>query len=339
MKTALYKLSSILVSVLFVYLAVRRVDLSESLQVLGSIDLWWLLAGTLVYLLLALPIRAVRWRRILRNQKTLAFGEALIPLLVGQMAIYVLPARTGELYRAHFLGQRAKMSRSSVVGSIVVERTFDIMILVGMMLLLFLLFPQAEFLGGAALATTLTFLALAAGILFYGVAPDRTHGIIDKMLSLLPQKLGQFINLRLQLFMNGIRGISTTRSISVLGFYTICAWLLEACAIALVLGSFGVLLTLSGFVLVYALSTLATILPSGPGYAGPYQYAFILSLGASGISQETALAVSLAVQIALFGSVTVVGLILLWREHSCTQWPLKRENLGLEDEANPKKRG
>ena len=60
LKSWLYTLSSILVSVLFVYLAVRRVDLSESLRVLGSLDLRWPVAGALVYLFLGLPTRAVR---------------------------------------------------------------------------------------------------------------------------------------------------------------------------------------------------------------------------------------------------------------------------------------
>jgi uncharacterized protein (TIRG00374 family) len=183
------------------------------------------------------------------------------------------------------------------------------------MLLLIFLFPHTQVLGGAALATALVFLALAVGILFYCFAPDRTQRRIDEILGLLPQKLRQFINARLEFFLQGIRGISTTRDLLVVTFYTICAWVLEACAVALVLNSFRISLTFSGFMLVYALSVIATVLPSGPGYVGPYQYAFVLSLGASGISQETALAVSLAVQLALFGSVTVVGLVLLGRDH------------------------
>ena len=314
LKSRLYKLSSVLVSVLFVYLAVRRVDLSESLRILGSLDLWWALAGTLVYLFLAFPTRAMRWRRILWNQKTLPFGDTLVSLLVGQMANNVLPARTGELYRAHFLGRRAKMSRSGVAGSIVVERTLDGLMLVAMILLVFFLFPQNEFLSGAALATGLVFLVLAIGISLYSLATERVGRLVDHGLLLLPQMLRERSGDRLEFFLRGIRGISTTKGLLRGGFYTVCAWSLEACAIALVLGAFQISLTLSGFVLVYALSALSTTIPAGPGYVGPYQYAFVLSLGASGVSQETALAASLAVQIALFGPVTVIGLVLLWRE-------------------------
>jgi len=307
-------LAGIFVSGLFVYLSVRKVDLSESLQVLSSLDPRWLVAAMLVYLCVALPIRTLRWRLILRDQKLLSLKDTLVPTYVGYMANHVLPARLGELYRAHFLGRRVQMKRSGVLGSIVVERTFDGLMLVGIVLLLLFLFPQAQFIGGAALAMALVFLALAAGILFYGFTTARTNRIIDKALGLLPQKLEQLVGLRIESFLKGIRGVSTARRSLAVGLYTICAWFFEASAIALVLGSFQISLTLSGFILVYALSGLATTLPAAPGYVGPYQYAFVLSLGVSGISEETALAVSVATELTLFGSVTVIGLALLWRD-------------------------
>ena len=71
---------------------------------------------------------------------------------------------------------------------------------------------------------------------------------------------------------------------------------------------------LTGYVLVFALVALSTTLPSGPGFVGPFQYAFVLSLGSFAVSRETALAVSVVAQISLLGSVTLIGLALLWRE-------------------------
>src|SRR5215213_5598418 len=81
-----YGLAGLLVSVIFVYLAVRKVDLLESLRVLRSLDLRWVVASMLVYLLLALPIRGLRWRLILREQKLLTLKEVLVPIYVGYMA-------------------------------------------------------------------------------------------------------------------------------------------------------------------------------------------------------------------------------------------------------------
>jgi len=312
-KSRAYELAGILVSALFVYLAVRKTDFSESVRILSTIQFGWLSVATLVYLS-AFPVRALRWRQILRDQMALSLREVAVPVLVGHMANNVLPARTGEIYRAHFLGRRTRMSRSGVVGSIVVERTFDGLMLVSLILLLFVLFPEWHFLGHAALTTGLVFLALAACIVFYGHAVEGTHRAVDKVLGVLPQKLGGFTSRHFKSFLQGIRGVSTVGGCLEAAACTLLIWALEISAVALVVTSFGVTLPLSGYLLVYALAALGTTLPSGPAYIGPYQYAFVLALGFFAITRETALAISVAAQFALLGSVTVIGVVLLCRE-------------------------
>src|SRR5215212_1312222 len=112
------------------------------MRVLGTVQLEWLSVAVLVYLC-AYPFRALRWRGILRKQKAISFEGVLVPTFIGYMVNNILPARAGEIYRAHLLGRRAQMSRSGAVGSIVVERTFDGLMLVGTILLVFFLYPEA----------------------------------------------------------------------------------------------------------------------------------------------------------------------------------------------------
>ncbi len=313
LKTWLYRLAGVSVSVFFVYLAVRQVDFAEALRVLATVRPGWLVAATLVYLA-SFPIRGLRWRLILRAQKALPLGELMSAVFVGYMANNVLPARAGEVYRAHFLGRRARMSRSGVAASIVVERTLDGLMLVGAIQFVFTVFPEEGYLGGAALVVGPVFIALAGGILFYGLKSGPAHRTIERALGLLPTVLRGHLAGRLDSFLRGIRGISTVRGFLEAGAYTVLVWALDACAVALVVISFGVILPPVGYVLVFALVALSTTLPSGPGFVGPFQYAFVLSLGSFAVSRETALAVSVVAQISLLGSVTLIGLALLWRE-------------------------
>ena len=310
----MYRIAGALVSVVFIYLAVHQTNLSEALRVLGTAQPALLAAGTLVYLS-GIPVRTQRWRLILRAQRELPWRKVLVPLTVGHMANNVLPARTGELYRAHFLGRRVRMSRSGVVGSIVVERTFDGLMLVGVILLVFALFPDEGLIGVAAILTGAFFVALALGLLLYGRTAERTHRGLDRGLRLLPHKLREFIWRRLESFLHGIQGFLKTGRILEVSLYTVLIWAIEAGAIAFVVLAFGLNLPPGAYLLVFALASLSTTLPSGPGYVGPYQYAFVLSLGAFAVSREAALAVSVAAQAVLLGSVTVIGLALLWREH------------------------
>lgn len=313
LKPWLYRIFGIFVSVFFVYLAARRVDLADFLRALGDVRPGWLVAATLVYLA-SFPIRALRWRLILRVQRELSWEELLTPIFVGYMANNVLPARAGEVYRAHFLGRRAGMSRSGVAASIVVERTFDGLMLVGAILFVFAAFPREDYLGVVALATGLIFLSLAAGILVYTLGADRARRTTDRGLALVPPGLRKHLSGRLDSFSRGIRGVSSVGEFLEAGAYTALIWVLDACAVALVVVSFGVFLPAVGFALVFALVALSTTLPSGPGFVGPFQYAFVLSLGSFAVGRETALAVSVAAQFSLLGSVTLIGLALLGRE-------------------------
>ena len=313
MRPWLYRSVGILVSVFFVYLAVRRVDLSDSVRALGSVRPGWLVAATLVYLS-SFPVRALRWRLVLRVQRPLCVKELMAAVFVGYMANNVLPARAGEVYRAHFLGRRAGISRSGVAASIVVERTLDGLMLVGAILFVSLAFPGEDYLGGAALVAGLIFLALAAGILFYGLKADQARRAVRRGLEFFPRTIQGRLVGRLNSFLHGIRGISTAGELVAAGAYTVVIWALDACAVALVVVSFGVTLPPVGYVLVFALVALSTTLPSGPGFVGPFQYAFVLSLGTFAVPRETALAVSVVAQLSLLGSVTLIGLALLWRE-------------------------
>lgn len=302
----------------------RQVDVFEALRALGSVRPLWLTAATFVYLA-SYPIRAQRWRLILRDQKPLSLGQTLVPLFVGYMANNLLPARAGELYRMHFLGRRACISRSGALASIVVERTFDGLMLGFFMLLTFLLFPEERLLGTVALVLGAIAVLLAAGIIFHVLRGGRDLGLFDRGIELLPGKLEEFVGGRLKLFSRGMRGISTAGSAAEAGVYTVVIWGLEMLAYTLAVLAFGVVLPLSGYLLVYTLAALGTALPSGPAYVGPYQYAFVLALGVFAVSRETALAVSVGAQVALLGSVTVVGLILLVREQLRGGLPAKQD--------------
>ncbi len=306
-------LASISISALFIYLAVRQVDLSESAQALRSLDPVPLVLAALVFLS-SYPVRALRWRRVLWEQKKLTLRQTLVPVFVGYMANNLLPARAGELYRAHFLGRYARTSRSGAAASIVVERTFDGLMLVLFILLTSLLFPVGQLVGTAALFVGAGFLVLAAGILAYVLFSNRTHWILDWALGLLPARFEKSVGERVRLFLHGIRGISTLRGVLTMVAYTAVIWGLEVGAYALVVFAFGVALPASGYLLLYTLTTLSTMLPSGPASIGPYQYAFVLALGVFSVSRGTALAVSVGAQFAFIGLVTVIGLSLLWRE-------------------------
>ena len=118
----------LIVAIAAVYYTMRNVSMSELMDSFRHVNYIWLLP-TFALMCLTDVARAVRWRMLLlpvrAEVKTL---DLFSPLMVGFMA-GVLPARAGELIRAYLLGKKFELSFASSLATIIVERLFDMILL------------------------------------------------------------------------------------------------------------------------------------------------------------------------------------------------------------------
>jgi len=116
---------SVLLSAVFLYFAFVGVDAYRLFEIISGASLWWIF----VFAILTLAghyLRAVRWKVILSSIKKDAEVNHLFgSLLLGYGVNNVVP-RLGEISRAVSVGQLENISRSSIFGTIVVERVIDI---------------------------------------------------------------------------------------------------------------------------------------------------------------------------------------------------------------------
>ena len=94
--------------------------------------------GTLLFAVivatLTFPIRALRWRFLLRAEAggTVPWGATWHATAIGFMANNVLPLRLGEVVRAAAVGRLGGPRLPAAVASIAVERVFDSLAVVGL---------------------------------------------------------------------------------------------------------------------------------------------------------------------------------------------------------------
>src|SRR5205814_6805198 len=96
-------------------------------------DLWWLVPA-LAALAVAVVLRAIRWRYLFAPETRPPFGATMRALLVGYFFNNVLPARAGEAARVVALHRSAGTSRAELAATVVVERIFDVLSLVVLLL-------------------------------------------------------------------------------------------------------------------------------------------------------------------------------------------------------------
>ena len=117
----------LVVAIAAIYYTMRNVSVSELMESFRHVNYIWLLP-TFVLMCLTYVARAIRWRVLLLPVKEVKTIELFSPLMVGFMA-GVLPARAGELVRAYLLGKKFELSFASSLATIVVERLFDMILL------------------------------------------------------------------------------------------------------------------------------------------------------------------------------------------------------------------
>jgi uncharacterized membrane protein YbhN (UPF0104 family) len=126
----------IALSLVFLYLALRGVDPQDLWMAITSFNWWWALPFT-VLTLFSMWLRAWRWRYFLLPTADLSTARLFGPMMAGFAMNGLLPARLGEFARAYVLGRKENLPFSRIFGTIVVERIFDMFILLGLLVYVF----------------------------------------------------------------------------------------------------------------------------------------------------------------------------------------------------------
>ena len=289
-------MTGVLIGALFLWLALRQTSMEEVLAVFRQLNPSWLAIGLLFYGL-DLALRAARWRLLLMGIKVLDYRSVFTALIVGYSVNNLLPARMGELYRAHFAGRRCGISRAAAFGSIVIERALDGTVVILCLLIGMLWVPLHRTLSILAVTSIFVYVGLALSMLLLQKQVLR----IFTGRPLLQSKIIGFFK-GLNVVKGSHFGQSTTLSLFI--------WILEALTFWAVLQALGVRLGWQAVPLVLGVVSLSTLLPSAPGFVGTYQYAYAFVLTLLGYTATQGVAAAAAFQIFLMGPLTVAGILV-----------------------------
>jgi uncharacterized protein (TIRG00374 family) len=298
----------ILISVGCVYLVLRGVDLSQTADLLGGARPAWLLVAV-ASVTADLFFRALRWQCLIAPIKPVPLRRLSAYMLVGYLANNVLPARLGELVRSHYLGDREGISRSATLGTVVVERIVDTVVLVGIGAAAILVLNVR----GVVASAVLVGVALA-GLLVVGLAvalaahrlPGADHAAT--FLNRWPRFVGIATRLR-----DGLRVAALPRTVAAAALLSVVAWSCTVIAVLAVGQSIGMQLTLGEGALLAAGTNLATAIPSGPGYLGTFEYAGQSIAVAFGLAGSEGLALAVLIHVLTLAVSSIGGAVALVR--------------------------
>ncbi|HHO76583.1 MAG TPA: flippase-like domain-containing protein [Deltaproteobacteria bacterium] len=123
---------SLIIGLLFsgiaLYFTFINIPLEGLTEYITTINHWWILPS-LVFALISLVLRVIRWQVILKPVRKTGFRQAFHPLMIGFMINCVFPGRVGEIARPAILYKRDGIEFSKGLATVVAERIFDLIAL------------------------------------------------------------------------------------------------------------------------------------------------------------------------------------------------------------------
>lgn len=313
-------LLSLVLSGLGLWLLTREVSLAEIRQALRQAHLGYLLLAGLV-ILITMWAKAWRWQMLFHpRQEAPAFSPLFWALSLGMLVNTAVPfLRLGEVARVYNLGEQTSSSKTKALGTLVVEKVLDMLMLALTLFLLLpsLVLPTEPVVGNtvipAYVADTGTVTAILAFVAFIGlfVLAYQTTLVLRLarvILGWLPTPLGDRL---LSLVTAGLEGLAALRSaratLLLLASSTLIA-LLSVLTPFVLFPAFNLPLGIVAAAAIHVVLTIGTLPPSTPAKVGVFEFLVVFMLTkVLGVENE---AVALAYAV-LFHLIVVLPQILL----------------------------
>jgi len=298
------------VAALFLVLIFQQVNPGEIARILSATRWPWL-AGALAAFVFGYICRIARWQVLLQPvNAAIRWRDCAGPFLASFALNNVLPFRAGDVVRAFAFNKRLGVGAGPVVATLLIERLLDLLaVLVSLAIALFLFAPQGALIGlrtwapGLILLTSVLILALI-------LMPGLFHWPIRlgvKFLARFAPGLAQKIGDEAERAFAALAAYADWRALAAMLLWTLGAWLGEACVFVGAAFAIPELVQPLGAILALPLATLATLIPSTPGYVGTFDYFAVLALTQTGNGAAAATAFALLTHLLLWLPPTVIG--------------------------------
>ena len=277
--------SPVILTILFLYLAFKGIDLAHSFKLITQSSLYAVILYVIVFFASHLS-RAIRWRYMIDSVKRDVSSFHLFgSVMVGYGVSCIIP-RLGELYRGLFFGRWENISRTTVIGTIVVERiiditTFAIAALVCVGLYSGNLFEEVSWLRPSLILGYILILIATVLLIFLVRYQKQFRKLFLKIAGKISRKFENRLEGLFDTLINGLSSIKGTKNILMIVFWSVITILFYALNAYVGFYIFGMeatgRVTLTMAWIVMTISSFSAMIPT-PGGTGPYHLISIFVL-------------------------------------------------------------
>jgi len=331
----------ILISIVALAFAFRQVDFAGVLDALTDVN-YWILAASLVPLVLFLVLRAVRWRLLFYPKQGLRLINLFAVINIGYLLSNIFPARLGDIARAYLIGDTENVSRASAFSTVVAERVLDALCAVGGFFLVLPFAPLPDWMvrsglvvGAAALVAIILFVVLVRRKEWSLRLIDRilraVHWPSHERMAWFWSRLAERTRLRFLArlpwadrtdlgemagsLIDGFSGIATPRLGLPILFWSILIWAVISAYYWVVLLAFEPGQPYVAGLAVASITALGMTIPSSPGFIGVFEFLTRETMVLFGMVPDVALGYALVAHAVVYVVYSLLGLASMFQQN------------------------
>jgi uncharacterized protein (TIRG00374 family) len=301
-----------LISLCFIGLLLKRVNLSDTWQTLRNIDPRRLVVPLIMFAL-NYPLRALRWQLIFPRQARPAYWLTFRTFAIGTGTNNFVPGRAGDVARCVLISKDSSMAGISLaLATVAVEKVLDGLMLIVVVLLTCLYISPPTWLMRLAISAIFVFGAALAIILLMRFRTQwfliRVQGILAAMRlrSVAKKTTALFLS-----FNEGLNGVASVAQIVCLTALSALVWITDAGGAWGIARVLGLPLSPPYCLVISAVIGLGLMIPAGPASIGTYEFFAVAAIGLAGITSGSALAYALLLHSWALVTSSIVGLACL----------------------------
>ena len=240
---------------LFIFINNLKGELTLNNLLLFIYSGWVLLIAATILLIISVYIRAFRWKHLLQSNDSQSITSLFSAQLVGYFINNISPVRIGDFAKSYLVSKQTNQKNSYILGSIIMERTLDTMMLF-IFLLLIIWNYGLEFLGINFSLDSISWYIMISTIL---------------ILFFLVYFIKTFIPIKIQNLLNEVwQGFSAIQfsNKGIVIFSSLFIWLIYWVNVFLIKSIFHIQLSFIDCLLILVSSSLIQMIPTGFGALG-----------------------------------------------------------------------
>jgi uncharacterized protein (TIRG00374 family) len=271
-------------------------------------------------------MRAFRWRYLLEHdKKKVSLYNRFAANVVGFTVTFIFPGRLGELVKPLYLAKKENMGRGFVIGTVVVERIFDIFtmcFLLGVFLVAKPLYSSIFHIdaesysrlylwGIIALSVSLVLMLISLSLYFFR---DKTVSVFSFFLKPFPKKFADKIIMLLDEFIRGLKFFHSIKNLLLFFVWSVLVWLSIIFIYWVLFQAYNIQVAYFFLFPYVFLVIIGASIPT-PGMVGGFHaFSRIGLVSLFGLDANLAVGMTIVAHAVQLAVTCLMGYVILWKE-------------------------